>query len=126
MSLANAMKPPAFLLVLIIATAACGSTESAQPTDTVRQNVAVETAPDDTRDDTPDDTQVSAPPDADWNWQLTGPLNTSVDAAVWDVDLFETAPEAIDQLHRDGKYVVCYFSAGTIDSLRSKPFLVCP
>ncbi|TDI89086.1 MAG: endo alpha-1,4 polygalactosaminidase, partial [Chloroflexi bacterium] len=58
------------------------------------------------------------PPDSDWNWQLTGQLNTSVDAEVWDVDLFETAPEDIRQLHRDGRYVVCYFSAGTIENWR--------
>ncbi len=114
MPVPDAMKLPALILVLIVAIAACDSTESAQSTATVSEIANVEAAP----DDTVDDTRISAPPDDDWNWQLTGRLNTSVDAAIWDVDLFETSPEAIDQLRRNGKYVVCYFSAGTIENWR--------
>ena len=96
-------------LVVLIATASCDSTENGESIETVSESTAGRATP---------DVSVSGPPDSDWNWQLTGQLDTSVDAEVWDVDLFETAPEDIRQLHRDGRYVVCYFSAGTIENWR--------
>jgi len=42
----------------------------------------------------------------------------TVNAEAWDVDLFDTAPEEITQLHQDGKYVICYFSAGSVGDRR--------
>ena len=96
-------------LVVLIATASCDSTENVESIETVSESTVGRATP---------DVSVSGPPDSDWNWQLTGQLDTSVDAEVWDVDLFETAPEDIRQLHRDGRYVVCYFSAGTIENWR--------
>jgi hypothetical protein len=62
---------------------------------------------------------IVGPPDADWNWQLSGELDTSVDVAVWDVDLFETPAEVIAELQADGRYVICYLSAGSIEDWRS-------
>jgi hypothetical protein len=56
--------------------------------------------------------------DLDWNWQLTGELVMSVDVVVWDVDLFETSAEVITDLQADGRYVICYFSAGSIEDWR--------
>ncbi|MED5598188.1 endo alpha-1,4 polygalactosaminidase [Janthinobacterium sp. P210006] len=54
-----------------------------------------------------------------WQWQLRGAINTSYDAAVYDVDLVDAAQATIDQLHRQGRHVVCYFSAGSSEDFRS-------
>jgi hypothetical protein len=53
-----------------------------------------------------------------WQWQLTGTIDTSLDVAVYDVDLFNTEQAVIDALHGDGRFVVCYFSAGTWEDWR--------
>jgi hypothetical protein len=52
-------------------------------------------------------------PGTTWQWQLSGPVDTSVDAQVYDIDLFDTPQETIDALHIAGRKVVCYFSAGS-------------
>jgi Glycoside-hydrolase family GH114 len=54
-------------------------------------------------------------PGVTWQWQLTGNLDTSVDAQMYDIDLFETTPDTIQALHQDGRHVVCYFSAGSYE-----------
>jgi hypothetical protein len=56
--------------------------------------------------------------DTTWYWQLRGALDTSVDAELYDVDLFETSPRVIDELHADGRIVICYLSAGSYESWR--------
>lgn len=53
-----------------------------------------------------------------WTWQLQGDLDTSVDADVYDIDLFDTPPEVIAELQADGRLVVCYFSAGSYEAWR--------
>ena len=53
-----------------------------------------------------------------WQWQLSGPIDTSVDVAMYDLDLFETAPATIAALHAAGRAVVCYVSAGSWESYR--------
>lgn len=40
------------------------------------------------------------------------------DVSIFDIDLFNTPKETIDTLHRLGKKVICYFSAGTYESGR--------
>jgi len=55
---------------------------------------------------------------ATFQWQLTGDLNTSYTTTIYDIDLFSTSKETIEQLHNEGKKVICYFSAGTIESYR--------
>jgi hypothetical protein len=37
---------------------------------------------------------------------------------MYDIDLFDASPEVIDQLHREGRVVICYFSAGTFEDWR--------
>jgi Glycoside-hydrolase family GH114/Calcineurin-like phosphoesterase len=56
--------------------------------------------------------------DTTWHWQLQGALDTSVDADLYDVDLFETSPRVIDELHADGRVVICYLSAGSYEGWR--------
>jgi Glycoside-hydrolase family GH114 len=58
-------------------------------------------------------------PGVTWQWQLSGlPLDTSVDAQVYDVDLFETTDAELAKLRADGRTVICYFSAGSFEAFR--------
>jgi hypothetical protein len=54
-------------------------------------------------------------PGVTWQWQLTGTLDTSVDAEMYDIDLFGTSNATIQALHSAGRRVVCYFSAGSYE-----------
>ena len=54
-----------------------------------------------------------------WQWDLSDSnLDTSFDVDVYDIDLFDTPQSKIDQLHSDGKKVICYFSAGSYENWR--------
>lgn len=55
---------------------------------------------------------------ASWQWQLSGPLDTSYDVEVYDIDLFDTPASTIDALHERGIFVICYFSAGSYENWR--------
>jgi hypothetical protein len=57
-------------------------------------------------------------PGATWQWQLTGTIDTSVDASVFDIDLVDAPQATIDELHAAGRKVICYFSAGTYENWR--------
>jgi hypothetical protein len=57
-------------------------------------------------------------PGTSWQWQLTGTIDTSVDADVFDLDLFDVPVAVIDDLHARGRKVICYFSAGTFEPWR--------
>jgi hypothetical protein len=48
-------------------------------------------------------------PGTSWQWQLSGVLDTSVSASVYDIDLFNTGPAQIAALQAQGRRVVCYF-----------------
>ena len=54
-----------------------------------------------------------------WYWQLQGSLRTDISVRLYDIDLFDTAGETIQQFKASGKIVICYFSAGTYESQRS-------
>jgi hypothetical protein len=60
---------------------------------------------------------------ARWQWQLqpnaTGQINTGYDVGVYDTDLFNTPDSVIAALHKQGRRVLAYFSAGTYEPLRS-------
>src|SRR5262245_19459229 len=53
-----------------------------------------------------------------WQWQLTGALDTSLDVAMYDIDLFDTPAATLAALHAQGRVVICYFSAGTREDWR--------
>ncbi|MEA3548277.1 MAG: endo alpha-1,4 polygalactosaminidase [Thermodesulfobacteriota bacterium] len=57
-------------------------------------------------------------PGTSWQWQLSGPINTSVEVDMYDIDLFETPQSTIDKLHNDGRIVICYLSAGSWEEYR--------
>lgn len=48
-----------------------------------------------------------------WQWQLSGRLDPTIAAQVYDVDLFDTSAADVRVLHSRGIRVVCYFSAGS-------------
>ncbi len=45
-------------------------------------------------------------------------LDLSVDAAVYDIDLFDNDAATVDELHAQGRRAICYFSAGTFETGR--------
>jgi hypothetical protein len=57
-------------------------------------------------------------PGTSWQWQLTGTVDPSVDAEMFDIDLYTTPQRVIDDLHARGRVVICYFSAGTWEDWR--------
>lgn len=48
-------------------------------------------------------------PGTSWQWQLSGTIDTNVDAGLYDLDLFDTPQATIDVLHATGRKVICYF-----------------
>jgi len=56
-------------------------------------------------------------PGLTWQWQLDEEVDTSVEAEVYDIDLY--APqEVIDELHARGVRVICYISVGSWENWR--------
>jgi hypothetical protein len=53
-----------------------------------------------------------------WQYQLSGALDLSVDAAVYDVDWQETSAAQVAQLHAAGRRVICYVNAGAFEEWR--------
>lgn len=53
-----------------------------------------------------------------WQWQLTESINQSYDVELYDIDLFDTPVATIQNLHDNGKKVICYFSAGSYEDGR--------
>ncbi|KAK4860742.1 hypothetical protein LT330_004473 [Penicillium expansum] len=55
-----------------------------------------------------------------WQIQLINAVeDTTVDADIWDIDLFDNTAETITTLQKKGHKVICYFSAGTYEDWRS-------
>jgi hypothetical protein len=52
-------------------------------------------------------------------WQLQGTIRTGTTADVFDVDAVDTPRRTLDELHRRGRRVVCYVSAGSWERWRS-------
>ncbi|MBT2478390.1 endo alpha-1,4 polygalactosaminidase [Streptomyces sp. ISL-94] len=57
-------------------------------------------------------------PGVSWQWQLTGRLDTSVKAAVYDVDGFNTTKEQIATLKKARRKTICYVSTGAWEDFR--------
>jgi len=53
-----------------------------------------------------------------WQYQLTGLIDTSVNADIFVIDLFDTPQSAIDELHALGRRVICEFNAGLWEEWR--------
>jgi hypothetical protein len=57
-------------------------------------------------------------PHSTWQWQLTGRLDQSVKAQVYDIDLFDNSAAVVASLHRSGRHVICYLDAGSYENFR--------
>ncbi len=95
-------------LPLVTRQAVAGNTPTAAPTATP------EASP------TPAPTWWQPAPGTSWQWQLSNndAIDTSFDVDMYDIDLVEAPQSVIDQLHADGRIVICYFSAGSWEDWR--------
>jgi hypothetical protein len=58
-------------------------------------------------------------PGLTWQWHLSEPpVDTSVDAQVYDIDLFDNESSVIEELHAQGRKVICYISVGSWEDWR--------
>lgn len=57
-------------------------------------------------------------PRLSWQIQYSGELDTEIDVDLFNLDLFEVPGFVVDELHQDGVFVVCYFSAGSYEDWR--------
>jgi hypothetical protein len=53
-----------------------------------------------------------------WQYQLSGVIDTQVDAAIFDVDAFDVPRSVVAELHALGRHAVCYIDAGSWESYR--------
>ncbi len=53
-----------------------------------------------------------------WYIQLSGTVDTTQPARVFDVDGFDTTAATVATLHAEGKLVVCYLDVGSVESYR--------
>jgi len=58
-------------------------------------------------------------PISSWQWQLTDlPVDQTVDAVLFDIDLFDNDAAVVAALHAQGRKVICYLSAGSWEEWR--------
>jgi hypothetical protein len=55
---------------------------------------------------------------ASWQYQLSGRVDTNVDAAVYDIDGFENSTAVVAELHHAGRRAICYVDAGSWEAWR--------
>ena len=54
-----------------------------------------------------------------WQIQLENAVeDTSMDADIFDIDMFDNTAAKISEIHKKGAKVICYFSAGTYENWR--------
>ncbi len=58
-------------------------------------------------------------PGTQWQIQLSGTVDTSVDVALYEVDLFDAPVSVLSDLHGAGRAVACYISVGTDEQWRA-------
>jgi hypothetical protein len=57
-------------------------------------------------------------PGLSWQWQITGAVDLSVNAQVYDLDAFETDAATVAALHAAGRKVICYVNVGAWEDWR--------
>ncbi len=58
-------------------------------------------------------------PGVSFQWQLSGlPINQLVNAAVFDIDLFDVDASVVSALHARGRKVICYIDVGSWENWR--------
>jgi hypothetical protein len=94
--------------ILLIFAAALSACSSPLPTPAPVSVPAIDSTP-----------QHWTPPlAATWQIQYTGTIDTSLSVDIYNLDLFDTSPETIADIHARGIKVMCYFSAGSFEDWR--------
>jgi hypothetical protein len=57
-------------------------------------------------------------PGTPWQWQLTTPVDLTVDVPIYDIDGFENSAAVVRALHDRGRRVICYVNVGAAESYR--------
>lgn len=57
-------------------------------------------------------------PGTTWQWQLTMPVDLTVDAQIYDIDGFLNGAQVVADLHRRGRKAVCYVEVGAAEDFR--------
>jgi hypothetical protein len=57
-------------------------------------------------------------PGLTWQWQLTEPVDTGVNAEVYDIDSVDNSAAVVAKLHAAGRKVICYVNAGAYEDFR--------
>ncbi|MBZ5719011.1 MAG: endo alpha-1,4 polygalactosaminidase [Acidobacteriia bacterium] len=53
-----------------------------------------------------------------WQWQLSTPVDQSVNVQMYDIDMFDNDASVVASLHAAGRKVVCYIDVGTWENWR--------
>ena len=53
-----------------------------------------------------------------WQWQLTTPVDQSLNVAMYDIDLFDNSASVVSALHAAGRRVICYMEVGAWENYR--------
>lgn len=53
-----------------------------------------------------------------WQFQLQGKIDTSIEADVYEVDGFDVSKKTVDELHSQGRRVICYIDVGSWEQYR--------
>jgi hypothetical protein len=53
-----------------------------------------------------------------WQWQLTTPVDQTVNGQMYDIDMFDNDASVVTSLHAQGRKVICYISVGTFENWR--------
>ena len=121
------MRPSQLLLLFLLIAAGCsdGDVIDEQPATTTTRATGAGSTPAETAPrSSPGTGEIGAAhwaPSIDdtWQWQLEGEINTTHDADVFDIDLFDAPTETMGELKARGIKTVCYFSAGSWEEWRS-------
>jgi endo-alpha-1,4-polygalactosaminidase (GH114 family) len=57
-------------------------------------------------------------PSTPWQWQLTGTIDTSIQASLYDIALFDADPSIIMELKAGGATMICYVNVGAWEDWR--------
>lgn len=108
-----------WIAAIVVGTlAACGGGGDDDGGSVVRVSEATALSPSALMSSTTDPARWMPSVNDTWQLQLQGTINTSYNAAVFDIDLFDTPQATINALKAQGKRVVCYFSAGSSENWR--------
>jgi hypothetical protein len=58
------------------------------------------------------------PLNTSWQWQLTTPVDRSINVKMYDIDMFDNSAKVVGKLHAKGRRAVCYIDVGTWENWR--------